>query len=100
MRYTKKDSEGNWYIESKNGALWSDNKGRTYGPAIDCFAQYEKEIIDTCGCCENFLGGGDWNLCCKNPPKDKVGWCGFLCYEDTEACENFKEKEDAKDANM
>ena len=45
--------------------------------------------MKTCKDCSNFLGGGDWNLCCKNPPKDQVGWCGFLCYEDTEACENF-----------
>ena len=44
----------------------------------------------TCKDCANFLGGGDWNLCCENPPKDKESWCGFLCYEDTEACENFK----------
>ena len=43
-----------------------------------------------CADCDNFIGGGDWNLCCKNPPKDKVGWCGFLCYADTEACQNFK----------
>lgn len=43
----------------------------------------------TCKDCSNFIGAGDWNLCCKNPPKDKIGWCGFLCYEDTEACENF-----------
>lgn len=43
-----------------------------------------------CKDCDNFLGGGDWNLCCKNPPEDQVGWCGFLCYEDTEACQNFK----------
>lgn len=46
--------------------------------------------MKTCKDCDNFIGGGDWNLCCKNPPKDQVGWCGFLCYEDTEACENFK----------
>ncbi len=26
----------------------------------------------------------------------KESWCSFLCYEDTEACENFKEKEDTK----
>lgn len=43
-----------------------------------------------CKNCDSFLGGGDWNLCCKNPPEDQVGWCGFLCYEDTPACENFK----------
>ena len=46
-----------------------------------------------CKDCANFLGGGDWNLCCSNPPKDREGWCGFLCYENTEACENFKVKE-------
>jgi hypothetical protein len=50
----------------------------------------------TCKDCDNFIGGGDWNLCCKNPPKDQVGWCGFLCYADTPACENFKNKEDNK----
>lgn len=46
-----------------------------------------------CKDCDNFLGGGDWNLCCKNPPKDEVGWCGFLCYAEDPACENFKEEE-------
>ena len=46
----------------------------------------------TCKDCNNFLGGGDWNLCCKEPPEDQTCWCGFLCYEDTEACQNFKPK--------
>lgn len=46
----------------------------------------------TCALCTHFLGGGDWNLCCSNPPKDQVGWAGFLCYEDTPACENFELK--------
>lgn len=41
MRYTKQDAEGNYYIESKDGALTSDTKGRTYGPAIDQLAVYE-----------------------------------------------------------
>lgn len=50
-------------------------------------------IKNYCKDCEHFLGGGDWDLCCKNSPKDQVGWCGFLCYEGTPACENFKEKE-------
>lgn len=44
----------------------------------------------TCKDCENFLGGGDWGLCCKNPPKEAISWCGFLCYEDTPICSNFK----------
>lgn len=48
----------------------------------------------TCKTCKNFIGGGDWNLCCKNPPKGKIGWCGFLCYETTEACENYEEVDD------
>lgn len=45
-----------------------------------------------CKDCDNFLGGGDWNLCCKNPPKSQVGWLGHLCYENDPACENFKDK--------
>jgi RNA polymerase subunit RPABC4/transcription elongation factor Spt4 len=45
----------------------------------------------TCKDCKYFLGGGDWDLCCENPPASaKESWCGFLCYEDTPACENFK----------
>lgn len=51
-----------------------------------------------CKNCKYFIGAGDWDLCCSKPPcKSKDSWCGFLCYEDTEACENFKEKEDTKD---
>ena len=51
-------------------------------------------MTKTCKDCSNFIGLGDWNLCCKNPPEDQVGWYGFLCYEDTEACKNFKPKEE------
>ena len=47
----------------------------------------------TCKDCANFTGCGDWNLCCKNPPEDQIGWCGLLCYEDTEACQNFINKD-------
>lgn len=47
--------------------------------------------MKTCKDCEYFIGAGDWNLCCSNPPASaKDNYCGFLCYEDTEACENFK----------
>ena len=46
--------------------------------------------MKTCKDCDNFIGLGDWDLCCKNPPENKIGCCGFLCYEDTEVCENFK----------
>lgn len=47
MRYTKKDKDGNYYIESKDGALTSDTHGRTYGPAIIQLALYEdREAAD------------------------------------------------------
>ncbi len=53
--------------------------------------------MKTCKDCKYFMGMGDWDLCCSNPPaRAKESWCGFLCYEYTEACENFKEKEDTK----
>ena len=38
----------------------------------------------TCKDCVNFIGGGDWNLCCTV----KRDYC-WLCYEDTDACEEF-----------
>lgn len=34
-RYTKKDMNGRYYIESVNGKLESDIKGHTYGEAIE-----------------------------------------------------------------
>lgn len=40
----------------------------------------------TCKDCANFIGGGDWNLCCT------VNRGYWLCYEDTAACEKFVEK--------
>lgn len=32
----------------------------------------------TCGTCANFIGGGDWNLCCTKKYD--------LCYRRTKAC--------------
>ena len=52
-----------------------------------------KETCETCDSCSHFLGGGDWGLCCDKPPaRSKDNWCGFLCYEDTPACENYERK--------
>lgn len=45
-----------------------------------------------CGYCANFLGMGDWNLCCTNPPEEDKGFAGHLCYEDTKACRNYTPK--------
>ena len=54
----------------------------------------------TCGQCKHFTGAGDWNLCCilKHPTsKEKARGeyfpFGHLCYEDTETCDLFEEKE-------
>ena len=45
----------------------------------------------TCDKCDNFLGMGDCDLCCK---ENHEGYpCGFLCYADTPACNKFKKKE-------
>lgn len=55
-----------------------------------------------CGNCAYYMGGGDWNLCCMiqhpTPGEQKTGATypfGYLCYEDTSACDMFKEKLDA-----
>lgn len=45
----------------------------------------------TCKDCAHFIGFGDWDLCCAESHEGYP--FGFLCYEDTEACEKFKEKE-------
>lgn len=47
------------------------------------------EKNERCGTCKHFIGGGDWNLCCDLPHPDYP--CGFLCYEDTVACKDYKE---------
>lgn len=40
---------------------------------------------DTCVTCENFIGGGDWGLCCKIKYD--------LCYECTPKCKDYQQKE-------
>lgn len=40
-----------------------------------------------CKNCTHFIGLGDFDMCCT---ESHVGYmCGFLCYEDTPACEKF-----------
>ena len=55
--------------------------------------------MDKCGTCDNYIGCGDWNLCCKikHPtPKEKEMGMTFLfwhlCYEDTDACDMYVPK--------
>lgn len=46
--------------------------------------------MKTCKDCIHFIGMGDWNLCCT---ESHDGYpFGFLCYEDTSACEKFDQK--------
>ena len=47
-----------------------------------------------CKDCANFIGGGDWNLCCKEHHEGYT--FGFLCYEDTDACDKFRKKEETE----
>lgn len=44
-RYTKKDADGRYYIESANGKLESNIKGHTYGESIDRFAELENADV-------------------------------------------------------
>ena len=44
-RYTNKDANGRYYIESANGKLESNIKGHTYGEAIDRFAELENADV-------------------------------------------------------
>ena len=46
----------------------------------------------TCKDCAYFLGWGDWNLCCTQSHEGYP--FGFLCYEDTPACNKFCDKAD------
>lgn len=51
---------------------------------------------DYCAFCSHFIGGGDWSLCC-GLKHEGYPW-GFLCYEDTEACDKFEVDYRAKKA--
>ena len=44
-RYTKKDKDGLYYIESVNGKLYSNIFGHTYGEAIDRLAELENSNV-------------------------------------------------------
>lgn len=41
--------------------------------------------LHICAECTDFIGGGDWGLCCKSAES-----YNFLCYAFTTACERFK----------
>jgi len=43
--------------------------------------------MKTCGTCNHFLGGSDFELCCDLPHPEYP--CGFLCDKNTEACKSY-----------
>ena len=54
-----------------------------------------------CYQCKNFIGEGDWDLCCKveHPtPKEREQGLnfefGYLCYKETIACDAFEQLEE------
>ena len=60
--------------------------------------------MKVCKDCGHFIGCGDWNLCCEiehpTPEEKKRGKTypfGYLCYEDTEACDVFEPKEETNE---
>jgi len=82
-QYMKENTlHGNVYSLDENGE-W-----KKYGTCTMLKGCPSKTVTrsNTCKDCANFIGGGDWNLCCTV----KQGY--WLCYEDTEACEKFVEK--------
>lgn len=57
-----------------------------------------------CGNCVHYFGGGDWNLCCDVHHPIPMGksfgltfYAGYLCYEDTLACDMFEENKSTEE---
>ena len=90
MHKRKIDMADEIFVINVNGYIGSSTKSE-----IEYAHKTGKRVhyLVNCGMCQEFTGMGDWNLCCKNPPKDEFYPCGFLCYEDSPACQNFKTKE-------
>lgn len=64
---------------------YADYKAKKY------YVSVHEVKIGTCKDCTHFIGCGDWNLCCTETHEGYP--FGFLCYEDTPACEKFDTKE-------
>ena len=77
--------------EAYNKCNLTDEMNAILGYGGSCtIAQLKDAMKDKhCKTCKHFIGGGDWDLCCDLPHPDYP--CGFLCYEDDEACEQYEE---------
>ena len=90
MHKRKIDMADEIFVINPNGYIGSSTKSE-----IEYAEKTGKKVnyMVTCNDCDNFLGMGDWNLCCKLEHEDHP--CGFLCYADTPACKKFVEKKEA-----
>ena len=83
------DPEGKLYYCA---SVFEDSDTYTAPPKYKVIPVLETETKHVCSECAEFIGCGDWDLCCKNPPKELASPFGFLCYEDSPSCRNFKPK--------
>lgn len=76
----------NVMLKYKNGMILCDDCAfRIYDNNTENEDEKVTQNPRTCKECNNFIGLGDFALCCKA----KYG----LCYEDTPVCKQFKQKE-------
>ena len=86
MHKRKIDMADEIFVINVNGYIGTSTQNEIdYAQATGKKVKY----LYTCKRCKSFIGGGDWNLCCKE--KHEGYPMGFLCYEDTPICEKFKE---------
>ncbi len=71
--------------KQKRKVSYADYKTKKY------YVSVHEVKIETCQDCAHFVGCGDWDLCCTESHEGYP--FGFLCYEDTPACEKFDAKE-------
>lgn len=81
-RYTKKDNDNRYYIESVNGKLESNIFGHTYGESIDRFAELEEKIehgelveVVLCKDCQFCEDQGMSGLYCNHPDDRNPIYC-------------------------
>lgn len=87
MHRRKIDMSDEIYVINVDGYIGESTKSEIeYAESTGKKVNY----LITCNSCQNFVGMGDWDLCCKLKHEEYP--CGFLCYEDTPACGKYIKK--------
>lgn len=88
MHKKKIDMADEIFVINKNGYIGASTQSE-----IDYARKKNKPVnfMYTCGNCKKFIGGGDWNLCCRE--HHEVYPLGFICYKDSGICEKYEGKE-------